>query len=51
MPLLKEIEAFLHFLEGGPPPKSSAEEGALIVERIASLRELAGLPTPVSLKC
>ncbi|EAV45362.1 Predicted dehydrogenase and related protein [Roseibium aggregatum IAM 12614] len=44
MPLLAELEAFLAHLNGGPAPKSSAAEGALIVKRIAELRALAGLP-------
>ncbi len=44
MPLLAELEAFVAHLEGGPAPKSSAAEGALIVRRIAELRALAGLP-------
>jgi predicted dehydrogenase len=41
LPLLAELRAFVGFLEGGPPPKSSAEEGAAIVEAIVSLRSLA----------
>lgn len=44
MPLLAELEAFVAHLNGGPAPKSSAAEGALIVRRIAELRALAGLP-------
>jgi len=43
MPLYLELEAFVRHLDGGPPPKSSAAEGALIVETIAALRRLAGL--------
>jgi predicted dehydrogenase len=43
MPLRREIEAFLRFLQGGPPPRSSAAEGLLVVERIAALRAMAGL--------
>lgn len=42
-PLLRELRAFVEHLEGGPPPRSSAAEGALIVNAIADLRELAGL--------
>lgn len=45
MPLLKELEAFLNHVRGtAPPPHSTAAEGLLIVERIARLRQLAGLP-------
>ena len=43
MPLKKELEAFVAFLRGGPPPKSSSAEGALIVKRISQLRKLANL--------
>ena len=44
LPLLAELRAFLHHVAGGPPPRSSAAEGAEIVEAVACLRELAGLP-------
>ncbi len=37
MPLLAEIERFLGFLSGGPPPISSASDGLLIVERLAAI--------------
>ena len=43
MPLLEELRAFLNHLIGGPPPRSSATEGLLIVERTSALRALAGL--------
>jgi predicted dehydrogenase len=43
MPLYAELAAFLGFLRGGPPPRSSAAEGLLIVERIAAARALAGM--------
>ncbi len=43
LPLLRELRAFLDYLRGGPPPLSSAEEGLVIVERIAELRALAGI--------
>jgi predicted dehydrogenase len=43
-PLLRELRAFVEFVRGGPPPRSSAEEGAAIVRCIAELRSLAGLP-------
>jgi len=41
MPLLSELAAFVGHLAGGPAPKSSAAEGALIVDVIARLRDLA----------
>ncbi len=37
MPLLLELQAFLHHLDGGPPPLSSAAEGLLVVERTAEI--------------
>jgi predicted dehydrogenase len=43
MPLLRELAAFVAHLQGGPPPRSSAAEGALIVDTIAKLRALAGI--------
>ena len=42
-PLLRELRAFVEHLAGGPPPRSSAREGAEIVRAIAELRTLAGL--------
>lgn len=42
-PLRRELDAFLKYLDGGPPPKSSASDGVEIVRRIAELRTLAGL--------
>jgi predicted dehydrogenase len=42
LPLRRELAAFLQHLKGGPAPRSSVEEGALIVERIQQLRDLAG---------
>ena len=44
LPLLRELRAFVEHLRGGPPPRSSAAEGAAVVEAVARLRELAGLP-------
>jgi predicted dehydrogenase len=41
MPLLLELQAFLAYLDGGPPPTSSADEGALIVERVAEIEAAA----------
>lgn len=43
LPLLKELRAFVSYLEGGSPPRSSASEGVAVVRAIAQLRELAGL--------
>jgi predicted dehydrogenase len=43
MPLLLELGAFVDHLTGGPPPRSSAATGALIVERIEDLRAMAGI--------
>lgn len=43
MPLLAELRAFVGHVRGGPPPRSSAEEGAMIVQAITSFRRLAGL--------
>ena len=42
LPLLRELRTFVEHLAGGPPPRSSAAEGALVVRRIAELRALAG---------
>jgi predicted dehydrogenase len=42
MPLFRELEAFVRHLVGGPPPKSSAAEGAEVVDVIARLRAMAG---------
>lgn len=41
LPLMRELRAFVEHLEGGPAPRSSAAEGALVVERIEELRALA----------
>lgn len=43
LPLLRELRAFLDHVHGGPPPRSSAPEGALVVRRIQELRALAGI--------
>ena len=43
LPLLRELRAFVEHLQGGPPPRSSAADGALVVRRIAELRTLAGM--------
>jgi predicted dehydrogenase len=43
MPLEAELAAFIDHLRGGPPPRSSAAEAVLIVERVQQLRDLAGI--------
>lgn len=43
LPLEAELDAFVGYLRGGPPPRSSAAEGVLIVERVQQLRDLAGI--------
>ena len=45
LPLLRELHAFVEHLDGGPPPRSSAAEGAAIVKTLSELRLLAGLPS------
>ncbi|MBI4446861.1 MAG: Gfo/Idh/MocA family oxidoreductase [Acidobacteria bacterium] len=44
LPLLRELHTFVKYLEGGPRPRSSALEGAAMVDVLSKLRELAGLP-------
>ena len=46
MPLLRELSVFVAHLRGGPPPRSSAVEGASIVSTIVKLRALAGIDAP-----
>jgi predicted dehydrogenase len=41
LPLLAELRAFVDHVRGGPPPRSSAAEGAAVVSAIAQLRALA----------
>jgi predicted dehydrogenase len=43
LPLFRELRAFLLHLQGGPPPRSSAAEGAAEVQAVADIRRLAGL--------
>ncbi len=43
LPLLRELQAFVEHLGGGPPPRSSVSEGAAVVGAVGRLRELAGL--------
>ena len=40
MPLFDELTAFIHFLEGGIAPKSSAAEGKMVVETIEKLKTM-----------
>jgi predicted dehydrogenase len=44
LPLVRELRAFVAHVRGGPPPLSSATEGAEVCRTIATLRQLAGLP-------
>jgi predicted dehydrogenase len=43
MPLLAELDAFIRYLGGGPPPRSSVQEAAQAVKAIAEARRLAGV--------
>jgi predicted dehydrogenase len=43
LPLLAELRAFVGHLGGGPPPRSSAREGLVVVEALATLRQMAGV--------
>jgi predicted dehydrogenase len=42
LPLLAQLRVFVEHVRGGPPPKSTAAEGAAIVSTLAELRRLAG---------
>jgi predicted dehydrogenase len=42
-PLRRELDAFVKYLDGGAPPKSSGHDGVDSVRRIAELRRLAGI--------
>lgn len=42
MPLLRELNAFVNYLNGGPRPHSSAAEGAAIVRAISEIHRMAG---------
>jgi predicted dehydrogenase len=48
LPLLAELRTFVAHLRGGPAPRSSAAEGALVVERIEELRALGVAPMSMS---
>ena len=37
LPALVELRAFVAYLDGGPAPRSSSEEGLRVVEAIAGL--------------
>jgi predicted dehydrogenase len=41
LPLLAQLRVFVDHLAGGPPPRSSAREGAAIVSTLEALRQLA----------
>jgi predicted dehydrogenase len=43
LPLLSELRTFLTYLNGGPAPKSNAQEAFAIVQGVESAQELAGL--------
>ena len=44
LPLYEELNSFIKFIKKiGPPPKSSAKEGMVIVKVISELRTLAGI--------
>ena len=45
LPLVRELRAFVDYLRGGPPPRSSAAEAVRIVEVISRLRRLADVKT------
>jgi len=45
LPLLKELRAFVEFLDGGPAPRSGVDDAVAIVSAIETLRELAGVPS------
>jgi predicted dehydrogenase len=42
-PLRRQVRAFLEHLRGGPPPPTTAAEGARVVRCVWELRRLAGL--------
>lgn len=48
MPLYLELQAFIGYLNGGPAPYSSLEEGVLIVEKIHAIRKQLGLISSTS---
>lgn len=40
LPLLAELRAFVEHVAGGPPPKSSAADGLVVVERIQQMLDI-----------
>ena len=44
LPLLAELRTFVGHLGGGPPPKSSGEEGAEVVAAVGRLRDFVLSP-------
>lgn len=46
MPLHEELRVFVDYLRGGPPPKTTAAEGAAVVRLLERVRFLAGLGGP-----
>lgn len=44
MPLRRELEIFVGYLNGGPPPLTPLAEGVEMVELLARMRHEAGLP-------
>ena len=46
LPLFRELRAFVDYLRGGSPPRSSAADAVRIVEVISGLRRLADVKTP-----
>jgi predicted dehydrogenase len=45
LPLLRELRAFIEYLDGGTPPRATFADGLTTVRTLATLRERAGLPT------
>ena len=43
-PLLRELQAFLNYLDGGTKPLSSITESLGIISALSQLRQLAGIP-------
>jgi predicted dehydrogenase len=43
LPLLAELRAFVTYLQGGPPPRSTAAEAAAVVDAIDTALRLAGI--------
>lgn len=41
LPLVRELQAFVAHLHGGPPPRSTVHDSRVVAERIAALRVLA----------